>query len=534
MNYKYKTVFSDEIKASDKNVKNNKFVSEASLEKLKDLVPEEIDFKKNIDLIGLAFNAAVVNQFNKNDDGIDTATAVAIKDYFVHKPTNIEHNKKKIVGHIVSSGFSRLYNGDLMEIEDEKNNKPFNLALGAVIYSNSNKEFADLVLRSIDPEDEMYQAVSASWELGFNDYIIAAGSKRLDEAEIISNEKHINELSEYLKAFDGEGELKDGTPIYRLVVGEVYPLGIGFTANPAADVKGVYVHDDKKKDSKEDQENLSSIERIEVHNKNFFEKSEKNISQNENLHVIDSTNQISTMEKKELLEDFKAILEEKMPEHEFSQETVANVGRVIGDAIRSKSEQYEKELLALEEEKQKFSEAEEAMKKDLEDLKSKLEQSEDQISSLTSEIEAKKSEDAFNSRMEQVDATYELNEEDRKLLVNEIQALDSSEESFKEYSAKLEVMWAHKNKEYLAEQEKLFNEKLEAEVQKRLAGNSSEDSEAQASEDQAEESVEEVLENTVAEEEVIANNNSDSATEEISLREKFQQAFAKENITIKL
>jgi hypothetical protein len=529
MNFKYKTAFSHEIKASDKDVKNNKFTSEASLEQLKSLVPEDIDFKRNIDLIGLAFNAAVINQFNKNDDGIDTATAMAIKDYFVHKPTNIEHNKKKIVGHIVSSAFSRSYNDEIFDIKNQDSKEPFNLALGAVIYSNSNQEFADLALRSVNPNDELYQSVSASWELGFNDYVIAAGSRKLSEAEIITNVKHISELSEYLKAFDGEGEMKDGTPIYRLVVGEVYPLGIGFTANPAAEVKGIYIHKDKKKEIELDDQEAQEIERIEVDNKNFFEKSEKNISQNENLHVIESINKISTMEKKELLEDFKAILEEKMPGHDFSQETVANVGRVIGDAIKSKSEQYEKELRALEEHKLEFEKSEQALKEDIEDLRSKLGSAEEQVSKLNEEIEARKSEDAFNARMDEIDATYELSDEDRKVLVAEIQSVGLEDSDFEEYKSKLAVMWAHKNKEYIAEQEKLFNEKLEAEIQKRL--NSEEVEVVEAKE---EDSVEEVLENTVVEEEIVANNNVDTATEEKSLKEKFQQAFARENISIKI
>tara|TARA_B100000902_G_scaffold398827_1_gene467074 strand:+ start:863 stop:2491 length:1629 start_codon:yes stop_codon:yes gene_type:complete len=541
MKFKYKTQFLNEVQASAENVKDGKFVSQASLEQLKDLVPGDIDFEKNIDLIGVAFNAAVINQFNKNHDGIDTKTALAIKDYFIHKPTNIEHNKKKIVGHIVSSGFSRMYNDELISSVGEGIDQPFNLALGAVVYSAANKEFAEMVLRSVDPEDEMHQVVSASWELGFNEYVIAAGSRSLDEAEIISDPKHVEELSQYLKAFDGEGKLNDGTEVYRLVVGDVYPLGIGFTANPAADVKGIYVFDDKKKEESEN-DSLKAEEKIKVDNKIYFSKSEKNISQNGILTVNESINNISIMEKQELLEDFKAILEEKMPGHDFSQETVANVGRVIGDAIRSKSEQYEKELLALEEERQKFAEAEEGIKADLEDLKSKLEAAEGQVATLGQEIESRKSEDAFNARMEDVDATYELSEEDRKVLASEVEAIDLDEASFEEYKSKLSVMWAHKSKEYLAEQEKAFEEKLEAELQKRLqsmdtseASDASEESETEESEaSEVSEEVEEVLENAeTEEEEVIANNNTASAVEEVSLKEKFAQAFAKENISIK-
>ena len=46
--------------------------------------------------MGVAFNAAVVNEFNKNGDGIDTKTAIESVQQFIHKPTfpscwNLEH-----------------------------------------------------------------------------------------------------------------------------------------------------------------------------------------------------------------------------------------------------------------------------------------------------------------------------------------------------------------------------------------------------------------------------------------------------------
>jgi len=116
---------------------------------------------------------------------------------------------------------------------------PFNISLGAVVYRMVDKKFAELLNKSVDPESSMYNQVSASWEIGFNDYQIAVGSDNLAEAEIITDQKQIEELSQYLKATDGSGEMEDGTIVRRLVVGDVYPLGIGFTSNPAADVEGV-------------------------------------------------------------------------------------------------------------------------------------------------------------------------------------------------------------------------------------------------------------------------------------------------------
>ena len=115
--YKYKTTFDNIIVASSDFENFN--ISKASLEPLRPLIPDDINLDRNIDLLGVAFNAAVVNKFNKNGDGIDSETAVAVKDYFIHKPTNIEHNRDKIVGHIVSAGFSKYGDSsDLLSSEE--------------------------------------------------------------------------------------------------------------------------------------------------------------------------------------------------------------------------------------------------------------------------------------------------------------------------------------------------------------------------------------------------------------------------------
>ncbi len=114
-------------------------------------MPKDIDFESNIDLLAVAFNAAVVNVFNKNHDGISTETAKAVASYFVHKPTNIEHKKEKVVGHVVSSGFSSFEDSKILEQGDISDDlDPFNIALSSVIYKTVNKDFAELLEKSTD------------------------------------------------------------------------------------------------------------------------------------------------------------------------------------------------------------------------------------------------------------------------------------------------------------------------------------------------------------------------------------------------
>ena len=164
MKYKYTTKFEAPIYSCV--IGDETFISKASLENLKPLIPQDINFSENIDLLGVAFNAAVVNKFNKNDDGMDSETAARVVKNFIHKPTNIEHEKSKIVGHIVSAGFSEYGNDNkMLSVEEIKDRvDPFNISLGAVVYKYANKDFAKLIVGSHEQTHTYQQQI---WGVGF-------------------------------------------------------------------------------------------------------------------------------------------------------------------------------------------------------------------------------------------------------------------------------------------------------------------------------------------------------------------------------
>ena len=530
--YKYTTKFSEEILATSKIESGEWQMSDASLEKLKPLIPTEIDFEKNIDLIGVAFNAAVANRFNKNDDGIDTQTALAIKNYFVNKPTNIEHQKQKVVGHIVSSAFSKFGTNEILEDQAVKDLRgPFNIACAAVIYRTVNRQFADLIE---DPALGFDKKISASWEIGFNQYQIALGSKNLDEAEIISDPDRVEEFSHYLKANEGSGEMEDGTKVYRLVVGDIYPLGIGFTANPAAEVEGLVLQT-KTEEAPEEEVTLAlnyCPECIEVGDK-FI----KNLKTEENKishsHETDvnyiHTNTIKTVMETNILEKLERVLKEHADAKEFSKEAVANIGEVVHDAIRESSEKYvaEKEKSANAE--RVLAESQENFTKSVAELQEKLSSAEEKISELETENQERDAREAFNLRMGVIDEEYQLEEEDRKILASELSVLETTEEAFAGYQEKLAVLWNHKNKEVIQKQEEEFNAMLEAEVEKRISEI------GVASTQNPEESdvtVEDAMENIEEEKSPVPSNSEASAEEEVTLEDRFAKAFSKENFII--
>ncbi len=533
--YKYKTNFSSEIIASSNFEKSN--ISEASLDTLSSLVPKEIDLDANVDLLAVAFNAAVVNRFNKNHDGINTDTAKAVSEYFINKPTNIEHKKEKVVGHIVSSGFSEYKTNKMIEANSIEGLGPFNIALGAVVYKTVNPSFAKLVEQSADENNQMYKKVSASWEIGFNDYLIAVGSQNLNEAEIISDEKHIEEIKSFLKAFGGEGKMKDGTEVYRLVSGDVYPLGIGFTANPAADVEGLYLSDKKKEEQEENTlaNSIDDVEKIVVDTEVFLKKIKKykkNLSHKEKIDVISdkAKNQTLTiMDNKDIIQELKETIEANAS-GKFSEESVANIAKVVSDAIKERSDSFAKEKAELEAAKEEVSKAKEDADKKLEELQLQFAETQEKLQKIEAEQAQALSLQIFNNRMESIDEAFELSDEDRKIIASDLKAIDNTDEAFASYQERLAVIYKHKSKEFLAQQEKIFAEKLEEEVAKKISEASQKES---STEEVSEEDVEEALDNAEASSEEIPSNNGQSTEEEVSLREKFQQAFNKDSLTIK-
>lgn len=519
----YKTKFDCPIQLC--SIGEESFISKASLENLKALIPNDINFEENIDLLGLAYNAAVINMFNKNDDGIDSSTASKIIKNFLHKPTNIEHDKSKVVGHIVNAGFSSFNNQNkIISSEEAMSIKdPINLALGSVIYKYANKDFTKLILRSLNPEDSMYQKISASWEVGFSSYTIAVGSENLKDAELITNPKHIEEMKSKLKAYKGNGKLDDGTKIYRLLSGEIYPLGIGFTGTPAAKVKGL-IGEDQSDSPVEIKDKRDKKVYFDIKKVDFNKKTNAKISQIVASDVKTTKETIMDVEK--ILSEVQALLIEK----KFSEEAVASMSSVFADAIKEKDAEYRASLTKAEDEKTAIAKEQEELKASVSDLQSKLD---DATQKITEFENFKKQEEAiarFNSRMEVIDQAYELDDEDRKVLVDDLKALDDSEESFASYQGRLAIMWRGKNKEAKASLEKSIQEKIDEEVAKKLASIS------KASEEKPEETDKEVAEKALdkaeASDKGIPNSNEEASKQTPTLREKFASAFTRENIVI--
>jgi hypothetical protein len=295
-----------------------------------------------------------------------------------------------------------------------------------------------------------------------------------------------------------------------LVQGNVYPLGIGFTATPAANVKGLLL------DNTEVEENVNFNDKRDK--KVFAINNEKLISQ----FNINTVNNKKSMDLETFLSELKASLQEK----KFSEEAIAGMTSTFADAIRQKDEEYR----AAKQEKEAAETKAKELLASVEGLQHELSETKVRLQEIEAAQEAEKAVARFNARMEQVDSIYALEDEDRQILASELKALEGTDEAFASYQEKLAVLWKHKNKEFVAKLAEEAEAKIAAEVEKRLAELSK--STASVTKTEAE-LAEEALEKAKAsEKETIPNNNGESSKEVKSFKEKFASAFSRENITV--
>jgi hypothetical protein len=458
--FKFESIFANIKIRPVVSEEKDKYLSIASLDKLRKFLPD-INTEDNVDLLPVAFDACVVNRVNKNGDVIDGETAAKIAKNFVNKPINIEHNRKQVIGCILSASFSKFGSNESLAEADVKSMKtPFNITLGGVIWKVVDKDLADQIEESNDPTSDNYMSISASWELGFNDYnvvVLDNGEKNIENGIIVSDANQIEKIKDNLRGFGGNGKLGDDKSVYRQVFGKVVPLGVGFTLNPAADVQGVATPPEEpikielKTNKSSNEVELKEEEKAVIGEEPIL-ASKNNISQEESLDV-----------KKERIY-MKITKIEDITDSLLKEVTASSIVDFVAEELKKANESFlaeksaqENELKAANEKIATVTAEHDAVKKQVEELGQKL-------ATIEAEKEAKAKEEAFNLRMASFDEEFDLSDEDRKVLASDLK--DLSEEGFAAYKSKMSVLMKEKNKAAKkAAQEKMSKQDIKKDLE---------------------------------------------------------------------
>lgn len=445
-NFKYSTSFSSMIKTIIPN-DYDKYLSMASLNSLKGVFPAGLDPDENPDLLYIAANGAVGGLANKNADCISTRDIVKMAPYSINKYLTIEHIRSNgAVGAISNFGFSEYGSNKILTKEEALESKtPVNWVVGGYIWRILNSELVKTLIQSSDENSINYSRASLSWEIMFSEYNLMVGSFNINEAQIITDELKIKELSKYLKVNGGSGIIKETKEaIHRLIVGEMIPAGYSIVARPAADVKGILTCEDKIPEIIPINSNSNEIIEINSIDKPLElvaaqkleeiikedNKNQENLIENkiiienvasENKKCVNKDTNLSNINKKT-----KKTMKLKFDDiTKDSLESLANVDLYeLAKDLNTQSTKFAVERDA------KAAEAEKA-KQDIVDIKSKneslaveLEKVKLELNKLEESRAKEKVQNDFNVRMSELNDKYKLDAAQSKSIAKQIRGLN--------------------------------------------------------------------------------------------------------------
>ena len=244
------------------------------------------------------------------------------------------------------------------------------------------------------------------------------------------------------------------------------------------------------------------------------------VKKNSHLENDDVKSEKESMNLETVMSEIKEALLEK----KISQEAAANMTQTFTEAIKKKDEEYKSELASAKEAAETALKERAELKASMEEVQKQLTEALQRLNEYEVSQKAQQALATFNSRMEEIDSMFELDDEDRQVLAEDIKNL-TDDESFASFKNKLSVIWRNKNKQVKSEQDKEIQARIDAEVEKRLSQINTSPSTSS--------SVEDILDKAKASSgSTLPNNNHSSSKPSQSLFEKFSEAFKKENILI--
>jgi len=441
----------------------------ASLDKLKDIFPKWVDVDSTPDILFLASNLVVCDVMNGNHVCLPLSVAKEVYKGFINKLVDIEHDRKRIVGFIINSAFTKVDTDEIIEEKDlDSYDGLVQISYAAAIWRLAAPKLSAFLLKASNPESKEYNQVSSSFELAVSDWDIAVGSPHVKNARIIKRgDKDFDLYAAYLPNNKGSGKTKQGDFVYRVIKGEVLPTGAGLVANPASQVEGIYTlvgeEDIVEKEEGKEKADISvvetpKVESTEVTTANITlptnEISQQNI-ENTKIEGKLSVNSNTTHSMKiTKVEDIVASL--------FKEETTASaVTAFIAAEIAKSSEQYVKDLQAQKDLSKKLEEAKASAETKAQELQTKVTELANRLNEIEAQKAAQQAEADFNQRMNAFEEEYDLDEEDRKSLTVDIKACKTKEE-FETFVAKIKPLMKEKSKTFKKEKASKLEEAVKA------------------------------------------------------------------------
>ena len=171
----------------------------------------------------------VSSNWNKNDDVFDRAEVWGARHTPLHKPTNLDHDEKVIVGHMtnnwaVDTNYNLLPNDIVVDDLPDL----FHIIDGAVIYAAWDDDaLNERTAKLISEIEQNKKCVSMECRFSNFDYALRKG----DEYHIVARNEKTAYLTKHLRAYGGSGQ-HEGCRLGRLIRNLTF-TGKGYVDKPA-------------------------------------------------------------------------------------------------------------------------------------------------------------------------------------------------------------------------------------------------------------------------------------------------------------
>lgn len=474
--YPYSAVFqatAKVVKTSEEKYKT----AIASLDKLSGIFGEDSiqRIKNNPDLLYIASKLIELNRVNLNGDCVMAEDIVPYANNFINKFLNIEHSRDNVTGVITDVGFSILGSEDIISEETALNqiDPSAVLIVGGVVWKLINKELCQFIEESSSLEDGK---ISTSFELLYMSYDIGITQNKDRNAKnafiVKSGDEDFAKYDKMLKRNGGKGETNTGETVFA-ILRNVLPVGAGIVANPASGITGILAitsPDQIEKDEDDDEEEDNEQENEKAQLTSAVSIDQSSIVQNDTVvtQIQDasiSTDKILTDNNINLQNlsvtannNIKVITNMELPKIEKVEDITANwaelqkneaAASAVTDYIKSELEKKSKEFAAEMAKKDELYKQVEANKVESENKVKELTASMEKIASELAEIKAaqaaNEAQEIFSNRMAALDEEFDLDDEDRAFLVEEVKVIES-DEAFAKYMGKQKKLMAGKKK----------------------------------------------------------------------------------------
>lgn len=459
--YKHRTFFESFARTVPPVDKGKEKLAIASLSSLTGIFDSDVlgKIRQNPDLLAFSSCLVLADVANRNDDAVLREHLIKIAENFEYKFVDLEHNRQDCLGVIDETGWALYPSNELIdEGELETNNEPIQLVIGGYLWRVINPDLCNLVEEASNENSPNYQKISTSFELLFNDYWVCLSpdrnAKNPNARLIAPEDEDFAKYNKKLKANGGDGK-DGGMLVFRVLRNGILPVGAGIVRNPASGIKGIAVVGPDS-ELKEEESGEVEVEK-EDENPAFAEASKKNISEKDEENSVNENKSTNTIMVISSINDIETQFESftKLP----AKEATASIQKIMETKILELSTEY----AAKEKAKDEALANEIKAKTDLEARASGLGKAVEELQAKLDEIERKQAaaanETAFNSRMAALDETFDLDDDDRAILVDEVKALES-EAAFMPWMDKKKKLMKEKTKAYKMEKAKCLEDKM--------------------------------------------------------------------------